>query len=61
MEDALNGIQPRWKKTSMENILNGREPQWKTISMGKKCHWRKASMEEDFKEGLQEDEISLFS
>ena len=45
----------------MEDNLNGREPQWKTISMGKKCHWRKASMEEDFKEGLQEDEIRLFS
>ena len=27
----------------------------------KKCQWRITSMEEDFKEALQEDDISLLS
>ena len=49
MEDNL------WKTTSMkttlmEDNLNGRQPQWK-----------KMSMEEDLKEALQEDDMSLFS
>ena len=61
MEDDLNGRQPLWKTTSMEDNLNGRQPQWKTTSMGKKCQWRITSMEEDLKEALQEDDISLFS
>ena len=47
--------------TSMEDDLNGRQPQWTTTSMDKKCQWRITSMEEDLKEALQEDVISLFS
>ena len=40
---------------------NERQPQWKTTSMGKCFQWRITSMEEDLKEALQEDDISLFS
>ena len=71
MEDDLNrrrpqGRQPPWqttsrKTTSMADNLNGRQPQWKIASMGKKCQWRITSMEEDLKEALKEDDISLFS
>ena len=61
MEDDHTGRRPQWKTTSMEDNLNGRQPQWKTTSMEKKCQWRITSMEEDLKEALQEDEISLFS
>ena len=45
----------------MEDDLNGRQPQWKTTSMDKKCQWRITSMEDDLKEDLQEDDISLFN
>ena len=67
MEDDHNGRrQPQWKTTSMEdNIngrqLNGRQPQWKTISMELFFQWRITSMEEDLKDALQEDDISLLS
>ena len=61
MEDDLNKRQPLWKTTSMEDNLNGRQPQWKTTSLGKKCQLRITSMEEDLKEALQDDDISLFS
>ena len=45
----------------MEDNLNGRQPQWKTTPMDKLCQWRITSTEEDLKEALQEDDISLFS
>ena len=66
MEDDHNGRQPQWKTTTMETIsmednLYGRQLQWKTTSMEKTCQWRITSMEEDLKEALQEDDISLFS
>ena len=61
MQDNLNARQPLWKTTSMEDNLNGRKPQWQLTSMEKKCQWRINSMEEDLKEALQEDDISLFS
>ena len=61
LENDLTGRQPLWKTTSMEDNLNGRQPQWKTTSMGKKCQWRITSMEEDLKEALQKDFISLSS
>ena len=55
MGDNLYGRQPQWKTTLLEDNIYGRQPQWK------KCPWRITSMEEDLKEALQEDDISLFS
>ena len=56
MEDDHNRRRPQLKMTSMEDNLYGRRPQWEKF-----FQWRITSMEEDLKEVLQEDDISLFS
>ena len=61
MEDDYNGRQTQWKTTSMEDNLNGRQPSLKTTSMEDNLNGKQMSMEEDLKEALQEDDISLFS
>ena len=68
MEDDHNGRRPQWKTTSMEDNLYGRQPQWKTTLMEDNLNGRQpqcqcwiTSMEEDPKEALQEDDISLLS
>ena len=55
-EDNLYGRQPQRKTTLMGDNLYGRRPQWR-----KKCQWMITLMEEDLKEALQEDDISLIS